>query len=144
MAYSPVGFINKLKNKVSFSDDSTLDIGVYDMGFEQVRIEIEDEGGKRLEVATGTIFSYNVFCKVSAIISVRKTSPMCQRYLDRFANDCFIGGTATLYDDAGNYFTAYNPSISLKEMGAMNGSIPAYEFIFRADLVVNAEALSGF
>lgn len=144
MAYSPVGFINRLKNKVSFSEDSTLDIGAHDMGLEQVSVTINDDGGERLRVATGTVFSYNIFCLVTATISVRKTSPMAQRYLDRFSNDCFIGGTATLYDDAGNYFTAYNPSISLKDMGALNGTEPAYKFEFKADLIVNKEALSGF
>lgn len=144
MAYSAVGFINRLYNKLVFSDDSNLDVDVYDMGTEQCTCSFENRGVSRLEAATGTVVSLQVFIKVSLSVSMRKTSPKIGFYRDRILQNGFVGGTVTLYDDANNSYVAYNPSITIDDLGALNGTEPAITFIVECDLPVNETALAGF
>lgn len=143
-AYSAVGFINRLLNKISFSDNSLLDVTPFDMGEEQSTIEFSDRGVSRLRAATGTVVSLQIFTKVEARVSMRKTSPLIGRYRDCIINNGYIGGTVTLWDDAGNKYVAYNPSITIESLGALNGTEPSITFIVEADLPVNTEALAPF
>lgn len=143
-AYSAVGFINRLLNKVKFSDNPTLDVTPYDMGSEQSTITFTNRGVSRLEAATGTVVSLQIFTKVEAQVSLRKTSNLISNYRDVILGNGFVGGTVTLWDDAGNSYVAYNPSITIDELGALNGTEPAITFIIEADLPVNTVALAGF
>lgn len=144
MAYSAVGFINRLYNKLVFSDNSDLDVDVYDMGSEQCTCAFETRGVSRLEAATGTVVSLQVFVKVTLSVSMRKTSPKIGFYRDAILKNGFVGGTVTLYDDANNSYIAYNPSITIDDLGALNGTEPAITFLVECDLPVNEEALAGF
>lgn len=144
MAYSAVGFINRLYNKLVFSDDSNLDVDVYDMGTEQCSCSFETRGVSRLEAATGTVVSLQVFTKVTLSVSMRKTSPKIGFYRDRILQNGFVGGTVTLYDDANNSYVAYNPSVTIDDLGALNGTEPAITFLVECDLPVNETALAGF
>ena len=144
MAYSAVGFINRLYNKLSFSDNSNLDVSAYDMGTDQCTASFSTRGVSRLEAATGTVVSLQIFVKVELSVSIRKTSPKIGYYRDAILGNGYVGGTVTLYDDANNSSTAYNPSIALDELGALNGSEPAITFLVECDLPVNEQALAGF
>lgn len=144
MAYSAVGFINRLLNKVKFSDNSTLDITPYEMGSDQSTITFKNRGVERLAAATGTVVSLQIFIGVEVRVSLRKTSELIERYRDVILGNGFIGGTVTLWDDAGNSYVAYNPSITIEDLGALNGTEPAITFIIEADLPVNEKALAGF
>lgn len=144
MAYSAVGFINRLLNKIKFSDNPTLDVTPYDMGSDQSTITFQNRGVERLAAATGTVVSLQIFVRVEARVSLRKTSNLIGNYRDVILGNGFVGGTVTMWDDAGNPYTAYNPSITIEDLGALNGTEPAITFIVEADLPVNEKALAGF
>lgn len=144
MAYSPVGFINRLRNKLSFSDNPNLDVTPYDMGVEQTEVTFSRRGVDRLEAATGTVVSLQIFVKLEVTVSIRKTSPQIGAYKEAIIGNGYVGGTVTLYDDAGNKYIAYNPSVAVDGLGAFNGTEPAITFIVECDLPVNEVALAGF
>lgn len=114
------------------------------MGTDQCTATFSRRGVDRLEAATGTVVSLQIFVKVELSLSIRKTSPQIGFYRDAILGNGYIGGTVTLYDDANNAYTAYNPSVALDELGALNGSEPAITFIVEADLPVNETALAAF
>lgn len=143
MAYSPVGFINRLYNKLSFSDNPNLDVTPYDMGTEQISVSFSRRGVDRLEAATGTVVSLQIFVKLEVTVSIRKTSPQISAYKEAILGNGYVGGTVTLYDDAGNSYIAYNPSVAVDDLGSFNGSEPAISFVVECDLPVNETALAG-
>ena len=136
-------FLNRLFNKVTFSDAPNLNITAMDMGEEQCTITLEAEGVDRLPVATGTIGSLRIFVPVTMALSIKKTSPILGYYRQAILENGYIGGSVTIMDDVGNEYTAVKPSIAISEMGALNGTQPAVTFNVKANLRVNSKSLVG-
>lgn len=142
-AYTEARVINKLWTKIVFSDASELDLGARDMGEEMVSLTLE-ESVNRLKTATGTTASLEIFVPITATVSVAKQSPSIVAWYERYIKNGFIGGTVVLYDDSNNSYTARNPSISITEVGQVNGTQADIKFSIKADLEVNVQALAGF
>lgn len=137
-------FLSKLYTKIIFSDDSSLNLVPRDLGEEMITGSISEGPVKRLPTATGTIGSLNLAVSVTLNVSILKTSPTFSKYWNRILNNGYIGGTATLYDDAGNSYTISEVSLSVSDFPAANGSNPAVTFLVDGNLQVNKQAIVGF
>lgn len=137
-------FLNKLYNKVIFSDAPNLNVTAYDMGAGQCKVSLQKPGVARLETATGTVGSLEIFVPVDMTIQIKRTSPAYAYWLDRIMKNGYIGGSITMYDDANVSYTAIEPSIKVDEAGPFNGTEPMIEFTVQANLRVNTQALAGF
>lgn len=137
-------FLNKLYNKVIFSDAPNLNVTAYDMGAGQCKVSLQKPGVARLETATGTVGSLEIFVPVDMTIQIKRTSPAYAYWLDRIMKNGYIGGSITMYDDTNVPYTAIEPSIKVDEAGPFNGTEPMIEFTVQANLRVNTQALAGF
>ena len=137
-------FLNKLYNKVVFSDAPELNIGAMDMGEEQTAIRLTKDAVARLATATGTVGSMEIFIPVEMDVSIDKTSPMYSQWVSRLLKNAYIGGSVTVYDDVNISYTGTKPSVSCSDFGKLNGTDPQVTFTVHANLRVNTEALAGF
>lgn len=134
-------FINKLYTKAIFSDASELNLTAYDMGESTCSITYNDEVVARLRTAVGTIGSMAIFTAVDVEVSIIKTSPAIDNYMNRIKNNAYIGGTLTLYDDINREYTIEDVSLNIKQVPNMNGTEAAVSFTISGNLWVNKEAL---
>ncbi|EMH42795.1 hypothetical protein HMPREF1430_00890 [Helicobacter pylori GAM96Ai] len=68
-------FLAHVFNTAVFSNNSAFDITPFDLGEEQMSVEMEDEVVKRLQVATQTIASANIYIPTTIKVPILKTSP---------------------------------------------------------------------
>lgn len=136
-------FLNKLYNKCIFSDAPNLNLTAYDMGIDQCKIALAKPGVARLDTATGTVGSLEIFVPVDMTVSIKRTSAVASAWLSRMMTNGYIGGSVTLYDDTNSSYVATEPSIKLDEAGPFNGTEPAVTFTVQANLKVNSQALAG-
>lgn len=134
-------FINKLYTKAIFSDANDLNLTAYDMGENTCSIAFNDEVVNRLKTNTGTIGSMAIFVSVDVTISIIKTSPAIDNYMNRILRNAYVGGTLTLYDDINRAYTIEDVSVNIQSVPNMNGTEPAVEFIVSGNLQVNKDAL---
>ncbi len=101
MAYnSEMSILVHVFNTAVFSNNSTFDITPFDLGEEQMSVDMEDEVVKRLPTAMQTVASVNIFLPITIKIPILKTSPAYKTWLNaRMQNP--ILGECTLKDDAG-------------------------------------------
>lgn len=137
-------FLNKLYNKVIFSDAPNLNLTAYDMGSGQCKAAFNKPGVARLETATETVGSLEIYVPVDISIQVKRTSPAYSYWLQRIIANGYIGGSMTLYDDTNVSYVATKPSIKVDEAGPFNGTEPMIEFTIQANMKVNTQALAGF
>ncbi|EMH25748.1 hypothetical protein [Helicobacter pylori] len=93
-------FLERVFNTAVFSNNSAFDITPFDLGEEQMSVEMEDEVVKRLQAATQTIASANIYIPTTIKVPILKTSPTYKTWLNaRMQNP--ILGECTLKDDTG-------------------------------------------
>ncbi|PUD18273.1 hypothetical protein C2S04_05350 [Helicobacter pylori] len=101
--YNPnneMNILGRVFNTAVFSNNSAFDIMPFDLGEEQMSVEMEDEVVKRLQAATQTIASANIYIPTTIKVPILKTSPAYKTWLNaRMQNP--ILGECTLKDDAG-------------------------------------------
>lgn len=137
-------FLNKLYNKVIFSNAPELNLGATDMGEEQCSVNLTEESVKRLRTATGTVGSLEIFVPVEMTVAIDKTSPNINYWKKRYLENGYIGGSVTVYDDTNYSYTATKPSIIIDSLGNFNGTDPVITFKVSANFRVNTTALAGF
>lgn len=134
-------FLNKLYTKAVFTNAPELNVTAYDMGENMISATLEDEVVNRLRTAVGTVGSMAIFVPVTVSIDILKTSTAIDEYASRILSNAFIGGDLTVYNDVNSPYTIKDVSISLKELGAMNGTQPSVTFEVKGNLEVNKDAL---
>ncbi len=101
--YNPnneMNILGRVFNTAVFSNNSTFDITPFDLGEEQMSVDMEDEVVKRLPTAMQTVASVNIFLPTTIKIPILKTSPAYKTWLNaRMQNP--ILGECTLKDDTG-------------------------------------------
>lgn len=137
-------FLNKLYNKLIFSDAPNLNCTAFDMGKGQCTARLNRGGVNRLDTATGTVGSLEIFVPVTLSVEILKTSPVLDYYSERVLKNGYIGGTLTMYDDVNKAYTIDDVSIRLEEIPSTGGENPAVTFMLEGNLRVNQEALAGF
>ncbi|MFP6024386.1 hypothetical protein ACLF8Q_00770 [Helicobacter pylori] len=101
--YNPNNEMNILArvfNTAVFSNNSAFDITPFDLGEEQMSVDMEDEVVKRLPTAAQTVASVNIFLPITIKIPILKTSPAYKTWLNARMQNPILGG-CTLKDDAG-------------------------------------------
>ncbi|MGL2577458.1 hypothetical protein KVJ73_03245 [Helicobacter pylori] len=94
-------FLERVFNTAVFSNNSAFDITPFDLGEEQMSVEWEDEVVKRLQAATQTIASANIYIPTTIKVPILKTSPAYAIWLNaRMRNP--ILGKCVLKDDVGH------------------------------------------
>ncbi|WP_104744428.1 hypothetical protein [Helicobacter acinonychis] len=96
-----MSILARVFNTAVFSNNSLFDITPFDLGEEQMRVDMEDEPVKRLPAATQTIASANIFLPTTILVPILKTSPAYGIWLTAMEKNAIIGGQCTLKDDAG-------------------------------------------
>lgn len=137
-------FLNKLYNKLIFSDAPNLNITAFDMGEGQCTIKLNKRSVNRIPTATGTVGSLEIFVPVEITVEVLKTSPVIKYYRERYFKNGYIGGSLTLYDDTNEEYSCEEVSMALDEFPQTNGTQASVNFILEGNLRVNMEALAGF
>ncbi|WRA67188.1 hypothetical protein FE353_03455 [Helicobacter pylori] len=101
--YNPnneMNILGRVFNTAVFSNNSAFDITPFDLGEEQMSVEMEDEVVKRLQAATQTIASANIYIPTTIKVPILKTSPAYKTWLNaRMQNP--ILGECVLKDDMG-------------------------------------------
>lgn len=137
-------FLNKLYTQCIFSDAPELNIGAKDMGENMASVSLQDDVVNRLKTVTGTVGSLAIIVSVNVEISINKTIPAIDYYIDRILKNGYIGGTLTLIDDVNRKFVIEDVSLNINQIPNMNGTEPAVPFIIQGNLAVNKEALGVF
>ncbi|MCQ2788036.1 hypothetical protein JT118_03760 [Helicobacter pylori] len=97
---SEMSILARVFNTAVFSNNSAFDITPFDLGEEQMSVEMEDEVVKRLPAAMQTVASVNIFLPITIKVPIFKTSPAHKKWFNaRMQNP--ILGECTLKDDAG-------------------------------------------
>lgn len=136
-------FLNKAWVKLIFSDAPNLNMGVRDMGADQVRVEFTENATELLDTATGFTASLNLYTKALVTVSIKKTSPVAVFYGRKYFQNSNIGGTLTLYDDVNKSYSGTSVVIHKLDLGQLNGSSPTFDITLACVLEINAEALGG-
>ncbi|RVZ98073.1 hypothetical protein [Helicobacter pylori] len=101
--YNPnneMNILGRVFNTAVFSNNSAFDITPFDLGEEQMSVEMEDEVVKRLPAATQTVASVNIFLPITIKVPILKTSPAYKTWLNARMQNPILGG-CTLKDDTG-------------------------------------------
>lgn len=141
-ASSEMNILARVFNTATFSNNSDFDVSPFDLGEEQMSVEFEDEVVRRLQCATQTVASANIYLPTTIHVPILKTSPLYKRYLDAMTNNAIVGGQCTLKDDAGFQYVIEQVSLSFKDLPAMNGSNPAVTFTIKGNFYTNQNLIS--
>ena len=134
-------FLNKLYTKAVFTNAPELNVNAYDLGEDMISVTLDDEVVNRLPTATGTVGSLSIICGATVTISLLKTSNAIGEYQDRIFSNGYIGGTLTIYTDVNSPLSMKDVSIGFNDMGNLNGTQPAVNFIVKGNVEVNKDAL---
>ncbi|MGL2718843.1 hypothetical protein ACQJ8C_05375 [Helicobacter pylori] len=97
---SEMSILARVFNTAVFSNNSAFDITPFDLGEEQMSVEMEDKVVKRLPTAAQTVASVNIFLPITIKVPILKTSPAYKTWLNaRMQNP--ILGECVLKDDSG-------------------------------------------
>ncbi len=74
-------------------------------------VEWEDDVVKRLQAATQTIASANIYMPTTIKVPILKTSPVYKVWLEAMTKNAIVGGQCTLKDDAGYQYVIEQVSL---------------------------------
>lgn len=132
-------YINKSLVKAIFSEDSTLNILPQDMGSDMVTIGLENAPIEILDTATGILPSAMINCKANVTCQILRTSAIAALFLKRVQSNGIIGGSLTIYDDAGNVLTLNKVSVTNAEFPQINGMDACVTLTFTGEFRVNKD-----
>ncbi len=92
--YNPnneMNILGRVFNTAVFSNNSAFDITPFDLGEEQMSVEMEDEVVKRLPTAAQTVASVNIFLPITIKIPILKTSPAYKTWLNARMQNPILG-----------------------------------------------------
>ncbi len=137
---SEMSILGRVFNTAVFSNNSAFDITPFDLGEEQMSVDMEDEVVKRLPTAAQTVASVNIFLPITIKIPILKTSPAYKTWLNaRMQNP--ILGECTLKDDSGYQYVIKQVSLSFKGLPNMNGNQPSVGFTIKGNFYVNQDLI---
>ncbi len=134
--YNPnneMNILGRVFNTAVFSNNSAFDITPLDLVGEQMSVEMEDEVVKRLQAATQTIASANIYIPTTIKVPILKTSLAYAIWLKAMTSNAIVGGQCTLKDDAGYQYVIEQVSLSFKGLPNMNGNQPSVEFTIKGN-----------
>ncbi|WQY13280.1 hypothetical protein KVM28_04090 [Helicobacter pylori] len=133
---SEMSILARVFNTAVFSNDSALDITPFDLVGEQMSVEMEDEVVKRLQAATQTIASANIYIPTTIKVPILKTSPAYKTWLNaRMQNP--ILGECTLKDDAGYQYVIKQVTLDFNVIDLVTSA----EFTIKGNFYVNQDLI---
>lgn len=141
MADSTYAFIHKGFTKAVFSDATTLNLISSDLGENMISFTIDGKAVERLNTATGTVPSANMFCPATVTLSVLKTSSADVIYKKKFISNNILEGTLTLYDDSNKPWVFSSLSMSLTGSTA-NGTEASRDYTIEGNIEVNVDLIT--
>ncbi len=136
-----MNILGRVFNTAVFSNSPTFDITPFDLSEEQMSVEWEDDVVKRLQAATQTIASANIYMPTTIKVPILKTSPVYKVWLEAMTKNAIIGGQCTLKDDAGYQYVIEQVSLSFRDLPNMNGSQPSVGFTIKGNFYVNQDLI---
>ncbi|MGL2390663.1 hypothetical protein ACOWLS_00785 [Helicobacter pylori] len=137
MAYnSEMSILARVFNTAVFSNNSAFDITPFDLGEEQMSVEMEDEVVKRLQATTQTIASANIYIPTTIKVPILKTSLAYKTWLNaRMQNP--ILGECTLKDDAGYQYVIKQVTLDFNVIDLVTSA----EFTTKGNFYVNQDLI---
>ncbi|MFP6034415.1 hypothetical protein ACLF89_00340 [Helicobacter pylori] len=137
MAYnSEMSILARVFNTAVFSNNSAFDITPFDLGEEQMSVEMEDEVVKRLQAATQTIASTNIYIPTTIKIPILKTSPAYKTWFNARMQNPILGG-CTLKDDAGYQYVIKQVTLDFNVIDLVTSA----EFTIKGNFYVNQDLI---
>ncbi|EJB96133.1 hypothetical protein [Helicobacter pylori] len=133
---SEMSILARVFNTAVFSNNSAFDITPFDLGEEQMSVEMEDEVVKRLPAATQTVASVNIFLPITIKVPILKTSPAYKTWLNaRMQNP--ILDECTLKDDAGYQYVIKQVTLDFNVIDL----VASTEFTVKGNFYVNQDLI---
>ncbi|GAA8365487.1 hypothetical protein ACQJ6L_04935 [Helicobacter pylori] len=137
--YNPnneMSILARVFNTAVFSNNSAFDITPFDLGEEQMSVEMEDEVVKRLQAATQTIASTNIYIPTTIKIPILKTSPAYKTWLNaRMQNP--ILGECTLKDNESYQYVIKQVTLDFNVIDLVTSA----EFTIKGNFYVNQDLI---
>ncbi|AGT73993.1 hypothetical protein HPSA20_0756 [Helicobacter pylori SouthAfrica20] len=98
--YNPnneMNILGRVFNTAVFSNNPAFDITPFDLGEEQMSVEWEDDVVKRLQAATQTIASANIYMPTTIKVPILKTSPVYKVWLEAMTKNAIFAIKGIFY-----------------------------------------------
>ncbi|WP_101019858.1 hypothetical protein [Helicobacter pylori] len=133
---SEMSILVRVFNTAVFSNNSAFDITPFDLGEEQMSVEMEDEVAKRLQAATQTIASANIYIPTTIKVPILKTSPAYKTWLNaRMQNP--ILGECTLKDNESYQYVIKQVTLDFNVIDLVTST----EFTIKGNFYVNHDLI---
>ncbi|WP_100975995.1 hypothetical protein [Helicobacter pylori] len=133
---SEMSILARVFNTAVFSNNSAFDITPFDLGEEQMSVEMEDEVVKRLQAATQTIASANIYIPMTIKVPILKTSPAYKTWLNaRMQNP--ILGECTLKDNESYQYVIKQVTLDFNVIDLVTST----EFTIKGNFYVNQDLI---
>ncbi|WP_100960765.1 hypothetical protein KVC84_03280 [Helicobacter pylori] len=133
---SEMSILARVFNTAVFSNNSAFDITPFDLGEEQMSVEMEDEVVKRLQAATQTIASANIYIPTTIKVPILKTSPAYKTWLNaRMQNP--ILGECTLKDNESYQYVIKQVTLDFNVIDLVTST----EFTIKGNFYVNHDLI---
>ncbi|WRG68933.1 hypothetical protein E5E13_02905 [Helicobacter pylori] len=137
--YNPnneMNILGRVFNTAVFSNNSTFDITPFDLGEEQMSVDMEYEVVKRLPTAMQTVASVNIFLPITIKIPILKTSPAYKTWLNaRMQNP--ILGECTLKDNESYQYVIKQVTLDFNVIDLVTST----EFTIKGNFYVNQDLI---
>ncbi|MFP6170832.1 hypothetical protein ACLGBY_03530 [Helicobacter pylori] len=137
--YNPnneMNILGRVFNTAVFSNNSAFDITPFDLGEEQMSVDMEDEVVKRLPTAMQTVASVNIFLPITIKIPILKTSPAYKTWLNaRMQNP--ILGECTLKDNESYQYVIKQVTLDFNVIDLVTST----EFTIKGNFYVNQDLI---
>ncbi|WP_120851836.1 hypothetical protein [Helicobacter pylori] len=133
---SEMSILARVFNTAVFSNNSAFDITPFDLGEEQMSVEMEDEVVKRLPAATQTIASANIYIPTTIKVPILKTSPTYKTWLNARRQNPILG-ECTLKDDAGYQYVIKQVTLDFNVIDL----VASTEFTIKGNFYVNQDLI---
>lgn len=131
-----MNILGRVFNTAVFSNNSAFDITPFDLGEEQMSVDMEDEVVKRLPTAMQTVASVNIFLPITIKIPILKTSPAYKTWLNaRMQNP--ILGECTLKDNESYQYVIKQVTLDFNVIDLVTST----EFTIKGNFYVNQDLI---
>ncbi|WP_120869524.1 hypothetical protein [Helicobacter pylori] len=131
-----MNILARVFNTAVFSNNSAFDITPFDLGEEQMSVEMEDEVVKRLPTAAQTVASVNIFLPITIKVPILKTSPAYKTWLNARRQNPILG-ECVLKDDAGYQYVIEQVTLDSN----VRDLVASTEFTTKGNFYVNQDLI---
>ena len=120
--------------------DPTMNIGIDDLGEDMIKLSPQGNATEMLPVATGLIASPNPYLAQTISFVLNKTSPVCQRWLNKMQTGSYLGNIVVSPDSTTlAKMVIQGAAILSQEEAVFNGKTPGIGFTVQGIEPINTD-----